>query len=104
MVDTNSRFDDEIIQEFKGAGDMELVLDRRLVERCVWPSIDLSQSGARQDELLYDAKTYQTILALRRTLSSMHPCDAMEQLTKQLERFPSNAEFIDLISGAYHSS
>ena len=100
LVDTNSRMDEAIFQEFKGTGNMELVLDRRLADRRVWPSIDISQSGTRREELLHDEETYEAVTMLRRTLSSMHPCDAMEQLTKQLGRFDSNKEFIELISGA----
>ena len=87
LVDTNSRMDEAIFQEFKGTGNMELVLDRKLADRRVWPSIDISQSGTRREELLHDEETYEAVTMLRRTLSSMHPCDAMEQLTKQLGRF-----------------
>ncbi|MEO1527174.1 MAG: transcription termination factor Rho [Planctomycetota bacterium] len=100
LVDTNSRMDEAIFQEFKGTGNMELVLDRRLADRRCWPAIDISQSGTRREELLHDEETYEAVTMLRRTLSSMHPCDAMEQLTKQLGRFESNDEFIKLISGA----
>lgn len=100
LIDTNSRMDEAIFQEFKGTGNMELVLDRRLADRRVWPSIDISQSGTRREELLHDEETYEAVTMLRRTLSSMHPCDAMEQLTKQLGRFENNTEFIKLISGA----
>jgi transcription termination factor Rho len=100
LVDTNSRMDEAIFQEFKGTGNMELVLDRKLAERRVWPAIDISQSGTRREELLQDPETHEAVTMLRRTLSSMHPMEAMEQLTKQLARFPSNAEFIKLISGA----
>ncbi|MEZ6087562.1 MAG: transcription termination factor Rho [Pirellulaceae bacterium] len=100
LVDTNSRMDEAIFQEFKGTGNMEVVLDRRLADRRVWPSIDISQSGTRREELLHDEETYEAVTMLRRTLSEMHHVDAMEQLTKQLGRFESNAEFIKLISGA----
>ena len=100
LVDTNSRMDEAIFQEFKGTGNMEVVLDRRLADRRVWPAIDITQSGTRREELLHDEETYEAVTMLRRTLSSMHPCDAMEQLTKQLARFDSNDEFIKLISGA----
>ncbi|NND96040.1 MAG: transcription termination factor Rho [Pirellulaceae bacterium] len=100
LVDTNSRMDEAIFQEFKGTGNMELVLDRKLADRRVWPSIDISQSGTRREELLLNEETLEAVTMLRRTLSSMHPCDAMEQLTKQLGRFESNDEFIKLISGA----
>lgn len=100
LVDTNSRMDEAIFQEFKGTGNMELVLDRRLADRRVWPAIDLSQSGTRREELLHDDETYEAVTMLRRTLSSMHHIEAMEQLTKQLGRFDDNASFIKLISGA----
>lgn len=100
LVDTNSRMDEAIFQEFKGTGNMELVLDRRLADRRIWPAIDLSQSGTRREELLQDEETYEAVTMLRRTLTGMHHVDAMEQLTKQLGRFESNAEFIKLISGA----
>ncbi|QDS87793.1 hypothetical protein EC9_19750 [Rosistilla ulvae] len=100
LVDTNSRMDEAIFQEFKGTGNMEVVLDRRLADRRVWPSIDISQSGTRREELLHDEETYEAVTMLRRTLSEMHHVDAMEQLTKQLGRFESNEEFIKLISGA----
>ena len=100
LVDTNSRMDEAIFQEFKGTGNMELVLDRRLADRRVWPAIDISQSGTRREELLHTEEIYEAVTMLRRTLSTMHPCDAMEQLTQQLGRFESNDEFIKLISGA----
>jgi transcription termination factor Rho len=100
LVETNSRMDDAIFQEFKGTGNMELVLDRKLAERRVYPAIDVSQSGTRREELLLDPQTLHAVTMLRRTLSSMNPVDAMEQLTKQLGRFKTNAEFIKLISSA----
>lgn len=99
LIDTNSRMDDLIFQEFKGTGNMELVLDRKLADRRVWPAIDISQSGTRREELLLAPETLHAVTMLRRTLTSMHHVDAMEQLTKQLGRFPTNAEFIQLISG-----
>ncbi|MGE0757802.1 MAG: transcription termination factor Rho [Pirellulaceae bacterium] len=100
LIDTGSRMDELIFQEFKGTGNMELVLDRRLADRRVWPAIDVSQSGTRREELLHDPDTLHAVTMLRRTLATMHPVDAMEQLTKQLGRFPTNGEFIKLIAGA----
>ncbi|MEQ8784913.1 MAG: transcription termination factor Rho [Pirellulaceae bacterium] len=100
LIDTGSRMDELIFQEFKGTGNMELVLDRKLADRRVWPAIDINQSGTRREELLHDPDTLHAVTMLRRTLTSMHHVDAMEQLTKQLGRFKSNAEFIKLISGA----
>jgi transcription termination factor Rho len=99
LIDTGSRMDELIFQEFKGTGNMELVLDRKLADRRVWPAIDITQSGTRREELLHDAATLHSVTALRRTLCTMHPVDAMEQLIKQLGRFKSNAEFLRLISG-----
>jgi transcription termination factor Rho len=100
LIDTGSRMDDLIFQEFKGTGNMELVLDRKLADRRVWPSIDLDQSGTRREEKLLPPETLHAATALRRTLSSMHHIDAMEQLTSKLGKYKSNAEFISLIKGA----
>ncbi|NLS96590.1 MAG: transcription termination factor Rho [Planctomycetaceae bacterium] len=100
LVDTGSRMDELIFQEFKGTGNMELVLDRKLADRRVWPSIDISQSGTRREEKLLPPEILRAVTMLRRTLSSMHPVDAMEQLTAKLAKFKSNQDFIELISGA----
>jgi transcription termination factor Rho len=100
LVDTGSRMDELIFQEFKGTGNMELVLDRKLADRRVWPAIDISQSGTRREEKLLNPDTLHAVTMLRRTLSSMHHVDAMEQLTKQLGKFKSNKEFINLIAAA----
>jgi transcription termination factor Rho len=99
LIDTGSRMDELIFQEFKGTGNMELVLDRKLSDRRVWPAIDISQSGTRREELLLKPETLHAVTMLRRTLTSMHHVDAMEQLIKQLGRFKTNDEFIKLISG-----
>lgn len=99
LIDTGSRMDELIFQEFKGTGNMELVLDRKLADRRVWPAIDISQSGTRREELLLGHDRLHAVTMLRRTLTSMHHVDAMEQLTKQLGRFKTNDEFVHLISG-----
>ncbi len=99
LIDTGSRMDELIFQEFKGTGNMELVLDRKLADRRVWPAMDITQSGTRREELLHDPATLHSVTMLRRTLTSMNPVEAMEQLTRQLGRFRSNAEFLRLISG-----
>jgi transcription termination factor Rho len=99
LIDTGSRMDELIFQEFKGTGNMELVLDRKLADRRVWPAIDIAQSGTRREELLLPADTLDAVTMLRRTLSTMHTVDAMEQLTKQLGKRKTNEEFISLISG-----
>ena len=100
LIDTGSRMDELIFQELKGTGNMELGLDRKLADRRVWPSIDISQSGTRREEKLLDPDTLHAVNMLRRTLSSMHHVDAMEQLTKQLAKFKSNREFISLIASS----
>jgi transcription termination factor Rho len=100
LIDTGSRMDELIFQEFKGTGNMELVLDRKLADRRVFPAIDISQSGTRREEKLLDAETLHAVTMLRRTLSTMHHVDAMEQLTSRLAKFKSNKEFISLIAGA----
>jgi transcription termination factor Rho len=100
LIDTGSRMDEAIFQEFKGTGNMELVLDRKLADRRVWPSLDISQSGTRREEKLLDAETLHAVTMLRRTLSTMHHVDAMEQLTTKLAKFKTNREFISLIAGA----
>ena len=100
LIDTGSRMDELIFQEFKGTGNMELVLDRKLADRRVWPAIDIEQSGTRREEKLLSAETLRAATMLRRTLSSMHHVDAMEQLADKLRKFDSNEEFINLIQSA----
>ncbi|MGL6225126.1 MAG: transcription termination factor Rho [Thermoguttaceae bacterium] len=100
LIETGSRMDDLIFQEFKGTGNMELVLDRRLAERRVYPAIDIGQSGTRREEKLLPPEVLNAATYLRRTLSTISPVDAMEQLTKQLEKYQTNYEFIKLINGA----
>jgi transcription termination factor Rho len=92
--------DDLIFQEFKGTGNMELVLDRKLADRRIWPAIDINQSGTRREEKLLDPDVLHAVTMLRRTLTQMHHVDAMEQLTQKIGKFKTNSEFIELISGA----
>jgi transcription termination factor Rho len=100
LIDTGSRMDEVIFQEFKGTGNMELVLDRRLADRRIWPAIDITQSGSRREENLLDPQTLHAVTVLRRTLSTLDPVDAMERLTDKLSKFKTNAEFLRLIHGA----
>ena len=100
LIDTGSRMDELIFQEFKGTGNMELVLDRKLADRRVWPAIDISQSGTRREEKLLPPETLHAVTMLRRTLATMHPVEAMEQLTAKLAKFKTNKDFIELIAGA----
>jgi len=100
LIDTGSRMDELIFQEFKGTGNMEMVLDRKLADRRVWPALDISQSGTRREEKLLPPEILHAATMLRRTLTSMHHVDAMEQLTTKLGKFKSNEEFIGLIGNA----
>ena len=93
LIETGSRMDDLIFQEFKGTGNMELVLDRRLAEQRIWPAMDIGQSGTRREEKLFPSEILQAATLIRRGLSSRNPTDAMETLTSKLARFNSNAEF-----------
>ena len=94
LVDTGSRMDEVIFEEFKGTGNQEIVLDRRLVDRRVWPSIDINRSGTRREEMLMDPEEYRRVVLLRRVLNEMNPPDAMELLTTRLGKTNSNAEFL----------
>jgi transcription termination factor Rho len=98
LIETGSRMDDIIFQEFKGTGNMELVLDRKLADRRVFPAMDIAQSGTRKEERLLPAETLKRITLLRRTLVQMKPVEAMEMLVKKLGETPSNAAFLDRIA------
>jgi transcription termination factor Rho len=97
LIETGSRMDDVIFQEFKGTGNMELVLDRKLADKRVYPAIDLGQSGTRKEERLIPAETLERITLLRRSLMSMKGPDAMEALVKQLAKTQSNEEFLETV-------
>jgi transcription termination factor Rho len=75
------------------------VLDRKLADRRIWPALDVSRSGTRREEELLPPETLQAVTALRRTLGSMNPVEAMERLVGRLAKFSSNGEFIRMISG-----
>jgi transcription termination factor Rho len=94
LIDTGSRMDEVIFEEFKGTGNMELHLDRRLVDKRVWPAIDINRSGTRKEELLLHKDEVERVRALRRVLSDMHPVEAMELLTTRLRKSKTNAEFL----------
>jgi transcription termination factor Rho len=94
LVDTGSRMDEVIFEEFKATGNMDLHLDRRLVERRVFPAIDMEKSGTRKEELLLSAEEQKRIWVLRRVLSEMPMVEAMELLRDRLARSKSNEEFL----------
>lgn len=94
LIDTGSRMDEVIFEEFKGTGNMELVLDRRLADRRVWPAIDLIRSGTRKEELLYHPTEMEKILLLRKAVADLTPLDAMNLLLGRLRKTNSNPEFL----------
>jgi len=99
LIDTGSRMDEVIFEEFKATGNMDLHLDRRLVERRVWPAIDIDKSGTRKEELLRSAEELQRIWVLRRVLSEMNnPVESIELLRNRLKRFKVNGEFLDKLN------
>ncbi|MCC5829448.1 MAG: transcription termination factor Rho [Phycisphaeraceae bacterium] len=94
LIDTGSRGDQIIFEEFKGTGNMELILDRKVAERRLFPAFDLAASGTRKEHLLLNEVEEKTITALRRRLFNMPPPQQVEQLLKALERFKTNADLI----------
>ncbi|MFP4356506.1 MAG: transcription termination factor Rho [Phycisphaerae bacterium] len=94
LIETGSRMDEVIFEEFKGTGNSELHLDRRLVNRRIWPAIDISRSGTRREELLLEDGELKLVTRLRKILAEMQPVDAMELLLEQLKKHNSNAEFL----------
>jgi transcription termination factor Rho len=94
LVETGSRMDDVIFEEFKGTGNMELVLDRRLAEKRIYPAIEINASGTRREELLMGPEEIERVGMLRRVVADMHPVEAMERLTARLARTATNTEFL----------
>ncbi|HOQ61623.1 MAG TPA: transcription termination factor Rho, partial [Vicinamibacterales bacterium] len=94
LIDTGSRMDDVIFEEFKGTGNLEILLDRKLSDRRVYPSIDLQKSGTRKEELLLDKETLNKVWVLRKVLDPLSTVDAMELLLGKLSKTKSNAEFL----------
>ena len=97
LVDTNSRMDEVIFEEFKGTGNMELALDRKLVDKRIFPAIDINKSATRKEELLIQKCDLDRIWVLRRVLQPLNVVESMEFLTGKLGSFPSNAEFLDMM-------
>ena len=96
LVDTGSRMDEVIFEEFKGTGNMELHLDRRLVERRLFP--DINKSGTRREELLHTQEEQNKVWILRRFSSNMNPVDAMELVLDKMRGTKTNAEFLNNMS------
>jgi transcription termination factor Rho len=98
LIDTGSKMDDIIFEEFKGTGNMEVHLDRRLVDRRVYPAIDVNASGTRKEELLRSEEELRMVYILHKVLADMNPVEAMELLLKQLGKQKTNADFLSSVT------
>ncbi len=98
LVQTGSRMDEVIFEEFKGTGNMEIVLDRRLADRRIFPAIDINSSGTRKEELLLSQKELSRVWILRKLLNEMNPIEAMEFLVNKMRQTETNEEFLDSMS------
>ena len=97
LIETGSRMDDVIFEEFKGTGNMEVHLDRKLSEKRIFPAIDINKSGTRKEDLLLNPKEYETVFALRKALNSLPVADVTEQIISQMTQTENNEEFLDKI-------
>ena len=100
LLDTGSRMDDVIFEEFKGTGNMEITLERKLSDRRVYPCIDIARSGTRKEELLLPQQQLDRIWVLRKVLDQLSPLEAMELLVDKLSRSENNEEFLASMSVA----
>ena len=98
LIETGSRMDEVIFEEFKGTGNMEIVLDRRLADRRIFPAIDINRSGTRKEELLLTKKELSRVWVLRKLLNEMNPVEAMEFLLDKMRGTRNNEEFLDSMS------
>jgi transcription termination factor Rho len=98
LIETGSRMDEVIFEEFKGTGNMELVLDRQIAERRVFPAIDINKSGTRKEELLLDQTELNRMYLLRNFCSDMSPLEAIEFVSENMRRHPTNQEFLDAMA------
>ena len=98
LIETGSRMDEVIFEEFKGTGNMELVLDRRLADRRIFPAIDVNRSGTRKEDLLLSETELSRVWVLRKLLSEMNPVEAMEFLINRMETTKNNKEFLKMMS------
>jgi transcription termination factor Rho len=94
LIDTGSKMDTVIFEEFKGTGNLEIVLDRQLVDKRIWPAIDINASGTRREEMLLDPEEHRRICLLRRVLAERSAPDAMELLVTRMQKTKTNAEFL----------
>ena len=99
LIETGSRMDEVIFEEFKGTGNMEVVLDRKLVERRIYPSMDIKASGTRKEDLLLENDVLQKVWLLRKVLNPLNTVEAMEWLLSKMDGTKSNKEFLDMMKG-----
>ena len=99
LVETGSRLDDMVFEEFKGTGNMELVLDRRLSEKRIFPAIDINKSATRREELLLTSRELDAVYALRRTMGGANTAELTEEITSMLRKTKTNKDFIDGLQG-----
>ena len=97
LIETGSRMDDVIFEEFKGTGNMEVHLDRKLSEKRIFPAIDINKSGTRREDLLLTPKEKETVFALRKAMNSLPVAEVTEQVIKKMTETKNNAEFVDKI-------
>ncbi|MBF0254128.1 MAG: transcription termination factor Rho [Candidatus Omnitrophica bacterium] len=97
LVDTGSRMDQIIFEEFKGTGNMEMVLSREVSNQRIFPALDIAKSGTRKDHLLFDPEEYMSAVRIRRALAGLGTLEAAAAFTRQLEKYPTNAEFLKAI-------
>jgi transcription termination factor Rho len=95
LVDTGSRMDQVIFEEFKGTGNMEIVLSREVAEQRIFPALDISKSSTRREELLLDPKEIEKVRDLRRALTHLKPLDGTKKLVELLEKYPTNAQLLN---------
>jgi transcription termination factor Rho len=100
LVETGSRMDDVIFEEFKGTGNMEIVLDRKMADKRVFPAVDMNRSGTRKEELLLAKEELNRIWVLRKVLNSLSAVEAMELILERLGKTKSNKDFLDSMSAA----
>jgi transcription termination factor Rho len=95
LIDTGSRMDEVIFEEFKGTGNLEIQLDRRLADKRIFPAIDIKKSGTRKEELLLDEQTLNRVWIIRKLLASLNPSDALEFLLDKMQGTRDNKDFLE---------
>ena len=96
LVDTGSKMDDVIYEEFKGTGNMELVLDRKLQEKRIFPAIDIAKSGTRREDLLLTQEEQEAVYSMRKALNGLRPDEAVDNILNMFARTDNNREFVEM--------